>query len=509
MLTPASQPKDASEVEYNPLHLIIDFSLFQRLCFKARDIQYCRLKGWMNASHELNTANVVSSEFVDFHAHGTTWHRTDVKDCALKDVEIVDSNLDFTSWLNDVFIGAAFTRVIFTHTVITDCTFMDSSFEDCDLSHMLVKRCRFANCRFTRCRTSNKLMEASVLRDTRFDGTDLELATIFENYGLSSALCSAMTVFVDRPGQEAANPALLWEQAHDERLLPIQRLKLAYFVNRSLPAELLDEALDISSWLPLCRVPSSFAVILDGFASFLLDEFNDERLVLSPLLRLYTAARQLSSTLASLTETALRAEFEAAIAAAALKLLPPFEEHLLLVQALSRRSLPRIQFLAEGPTEPEFFQSFLREVLGEEAAFRVESVVPQNSPSILTVLVENETTLATLVSIFLASRLRFELSKVQLGDLLGSKPALGPEAPAPATSLPVPSHQKLIAFDVGMDEGERLVYHLRAYALFPQGIAAVLRLDIGLGLVTKVRQVLLDLLRPRKAGENAETRKHA
>ncbi len=498
MLSRINEPHDAEEVENHPFRLHINFSVFPNLTFTARDIQFCHLEGEMGESHVLDGANVISSEFVNFHAHHTTWRRTDVKDCSLKDAVFEDSDLHFTSWLNDVFVNVVFRRVTITDVVLTDCTFIGTTFEDCDLSHMLIKRCTLVDCAFLRCRTSNKLIEASVLRRTSFSSTDIEVATVLENFGLSSTLCTGLAVFVDRPSMRMIKPGLLMREVESDSLSPIQQLKLAYFVTGTLPIGVLERALDVASWIPLCRVPSSFAQILHGFASFLLGEFEDDRLIAAPLLRLYSTARALAGTVATATDTPLRAEFEAAIAAASLTLLPLFEQHLTWVQKLSTTHFPRLQFLAEGPPQPAYFDSTLRELLGENASFRVESVIPSNSPSILTLLFEHEATLVTLISIFLASRFRFELNKIQTEEV-SARPALIGGQGEKSRALEVRGADKFLAFDAGMAPGERLAYHIRAYALFPQGVAAILQLEIGLALVTKIRSVLLEILRPPKS----------
>jgi len=503
---PIIEPKDASEVEARPLRLHINFSLFAALNFTARDIHFCRLEGEMGASHLLNAANVVSCELVNLHAKHTVWRRTDVKDCSLKDTVIDDSDMHFTSWLSNVFIDISFSRVTLTDVVMSDCTFIRAVFTDCNLSHMLMKRCSFIDCTFQRCQTSNKLIEASVLRHTRFEGTDLEVATILENYGLSSTLCSDVVVYLDRPTGVVADLNRLRQDAEGDSLLPIQQLKLAYFITGSLPVNVLERALDVSSWLPLCRVPSSFALLLDGFATFLLGEFENDSLIAAPLLRLYSTARGLAGTLATSTDTPLQVEFEAAIAAASLKLLPIFEQHLELTQALSIVHFPRATFLAEGPTNIVYFDSLLREVLGDRAPFHVESVAPMNSPSLLTLLVEHEGTLATLISVFLASRLRLEIHKLRTQELLETKSTLSPLQEDVNGALALRGAEKLLAFDAGMNPSDRLAYHIRAYALFPQGIAAVLHLDIGLGVIPKLRSVLLDIVRPKKSTESLHPR---
>lgn len=501
-------PLSKKEITDSPRGLRIDFSRLRSLKLH-KNIHHSFLTGSIRPVH-LITGNIIASELFQLKVKGVDWRSNDVKDCLIKESAFIDNNLGVTALMNNIVATTLYERCSFYDATFTDTVFENVIFRRCDLRSLVIKRCNFLNCKFDYCRTSNKLIEHCILENTLFTSTDIQLETILENFGVveSHFVDGKIRVGDRKLAKEKGRGAIRKIIKEDESLTTLERFNLSAFVEPELSnaAGALDAALDIKTWLPLCRIPSTFNNLLSGFASLLINHYEAGRLPISPILRLYVITTQFDKVP---TPNLHLSQFQANWSSVSSKLLPYFQQHLSLIEEITQERFPRLAFSVEGPIESQYYDDFFAASLNIPAV-TIESVIPRNSPADLLLFIKDHAVFAALISIFLSSRFKVEIEDLRNKSLIdqrrpGKTPTpLKPRSKAqesvalPNSMTPGSQVSQLLSFEIGPPNNIPAMYKFHLYALFPERIAIDFQMDMRLGLIYKVRDVLIDLISPRK-----------
>jgi hypothetical protein len=208
----------------------------------------------------------------------------------------------------------------------------------------------------------------------------------------------------------------------------------------------------------------------------------------------------------------IQAEFQASIYSAYMRLLPFFENYLLLVEKLAEQNFPTVVFLAEGPTGEEFYERLLSEALVKNS--HIVKVVPRDSPVELWIALQERADLIYLLALFLCTRIKVEVSTLQALMLQeGSdektseikafqriKVGEGSQGSVDAATTSR-SKMAIVSFESGLATESPDRYRLRVHALFPKQLSISVLFELKLGLVFRLRAVLVELLKPHKSHE--------
>lgn len=508
MKTRYREPQDSTEIANHPQGLRIDFSEIKKISIK-KNIERCFLTGTIGPSQPIG-GNIIASEIFELSADHIDWRENDIKDCLIKDSKFKFANCNVTALMSNIVTNTTYEECSFHNSSFTDTTFENVLFKNCNLKSLVIKRCNFFNCEFTSCQTSNKLIEHCVLENTRFSDIDLQLETILENFGLTDSAFSNVRIRIGerKLARIAALRKISELSSGSSALTSLEILNLKFFVEGQFErcGNELDSALEIRSWLPLCRIPSTLGNLLWCFTSFLINKYEDEKLPLSPLLRLYYITSQL--TRRQFPDVRL-AEFQANWSSASMRLLPYFEDYLFLVNQIAMDDFPNLMLLVEGPVDKDYFRDFFEKVIRLQGV-EVEEVIPRNSPAELLLFFRDHLFLVSVVSVFLSSRLKVEIENLRSRRMLKSRSIGLLQEPSQAKVVKRKAKEnlkilrkgnnypQLLAFEMGNPEESNATYRLRLYAVYPEQIAINLQIDLKLALIYKIRGILLDLLNPRK-----------
>jgi hypothetical protein len=512
MTTEYRRPNHRDEISKSPKGLRIDFSEFKSIRI-SHSIESCYLTGQMSSSHKIK-GNIIGSEIFKLHSENIDWRRNDVKDCLIKSSLFKKSNLNVSALMNNVISDCVYDCCTFYDATMTDTVFDRVKFRHCDLSGLVIKRCTFIGCTFASCVTNNKLIEHCVLDQTRFVRTEIRLSSIVDNYGLTQDLFVGGGVEIEEKMLNKRQAIIsLKHLLTDIYLTPLEKLKVKYFVEGNLEgcADELDAALQMNTWIPLCRIPSTFSYLLAGFSTFLINQYESNQLPLSPLLRLYYATTQMDR---QPSHNLLMSDFQANLSAASMKLLPYFENFLILLEDLSHENYPNARFLTPQTMSREYYDQFFSKTLSNRGIV-IKEIVPGNSPAELWLFCQDHACFAALLSVFLASRIKLEITSLKKSTLLKSRgsstedqriiPSIEPpkgESSDQTDLVPVRGkYPQRLSFELGTPPEGPLTYQLKIYALFPERIAINLQLEMKLGVIYKIRMLLLDLLKPHRANE--------
>ncbi|CAA9307119.1 MAG: hypothetical protein AVDCRST_MAG68-944 [uncultured Gemmatimonadetes bacterium] len=376
--------------------------------------------------------------------------------------------------------------------------------------NLLIKGCRFVRCAFVDCVTTNKLFETCLVLDCRFERTELQVQTITGNFGISADQLWDCPIRSHDPkvAFDYVDLASLDEIATAKtRLAPVEHLRVAYFLSRDVlwGSDALDAALDARGWLQLCRIPSTFAIILQDFSEFLLWVYDRNELTVHPLLLLHTVTSQLSARFGG--DAGVNPRVSRAIMGVHMQLSRSVEEFLGVLSGLALDAGDRVRFVANGPLEPAYYHLELAHVfVGDEV--RLVEVKPHNSPVELVFEWVSQHSLLCLLAAFAASRVQAELH--QLSALLpppreeevqekGGRKRVGSRQSKKAPGLRRVAGVsrdsiELFSYSMGFTSGKSRAYELKARALLPGSLLLELRLEISTGILRPFRRILLKLL---------------
>ncbi len=412
----------------------------------------------------------------------TNLSRCDWKDCRITNSEFLSCDFAQASIITNYFENCRFVECVFPDTDINDGRFSNCEFISCDFTSVIFKSGNFEETQFDRCLTSNRVIESSLLINTSWRGMEIDVRLVTGNFGLKSVqLIDCRLVERDSGGifyYENLEEVLA---AFSKRgLSSLEDLRVRYFAVGRLDADagILDDALNIRNWGSDAVVEASLATQLNIFSQFLMILFENDEIAFYPILILHTRNFEVLTWLEGRPRTTVLYQV---VAGVHWTLSREVETFMRLVDFFSGTLdvLPELHFAARGPVDPVFFQRWFAEV-GVDG-IKVLAVKPRNSPVDLAVVAENYPSLVALIALFLASRLKVELSE------------LSPKSNGQSVQRESGDNQ-VFAVSAGFVPAKTAEYELSVRTLLPKSLLLDLRITLNVSLFTKARGVLVQLL---------------
>jgi uncharacterized protein YjbI with pentapeptide repeats len=436
------------------------------------------------------SGNFVECLFESVELENINFARCDWKDCYVYDTTFLDCNLGSASLITNSFESCRFVHCRFPDTGISDSNFRDCSFERCDFTNVVMKSNRVERTLFSKCKTSNRIIESSLLIDTRWTEMLLEVGLLLGNFGLRKADVENCTFYRKTGNRESKALDLSdVEIENGPQLSPIERFRLAFFRTGTADgdADALENALNPRSWTGDAIIESSFGALLTNFSQFLLALYSADRLPTYVILRLHTHNFELLEWLAGKGELLSLYQVAAGVHLTLTREVDSFAS-LLQVTADAFDQTRLIHIEANGPLEKAFYEELFEEV-GLKGV-RIKSVRPRSSPVELIISFLDYSTLMALGAIVLASRTKFELTKIPRSDWKKL-------ARAAVTQKPSPKSRELITFQSGFSSERPSEFQINVRTLLPRSLLLDLHLSFSVAVFKKVRSVLINLLQPK------------
>ena len=356
----------------------------------------------------------------------------------------------------------------------------------------MIKGCRLYDTSFVACLTTTHVFEANLFLRASFRSTEIELRTVLSNFGLKRGQLSDSAIRNGRRGEDATmvDPDDLGKLAAALRDDPLATLTMRYFIDGDLLGadDSVDRAFDLRRWAAIARQPASFAQMLELFAEFLVEAFEQDEVDMHKLLLLHDVTRQI---VYDRSRAAIGHRYAVSFGGIHLALSRFVEEYLVLLDTALTVRPGSLWVIGEGPLSRQFFQDALDDFL-RHSAVRIGEVRPYNS--VLAELVEllpggKLFALALILASFTRAELKaVHSSTFRIGQ--GSPSAGGTEIVAPAPAEPF----EFFSLTTGLTEGERRAYEMRIKSLIPTtSIVVDLRLAVSTVLLRKVRKVIIGL----------------
>ena len=385
----------------------------------TKELRRVLLRGKITNYVVPDRCNFVESRLDHFETDAIDFSRCDFKDNTISDCRFSKTKFVGTGFVLNTVLKSRFVACNFYDTVIQNCEFYDAEFIDCDFSSLVIKDCVFDRCSFKRCKTSNKLFEMCRLNGCRFEGTQLQLQSVTENFGLrvdevSLALRSDR---VDHPNEELNLEAIEENLARETR--PLARLTLHYYLTGNLldGSEHLDAALDVGYWIKTQSTIGSFSIVLTRLCEFLLCLHDQNELTYLPLVQLHAVTGTLASAVPP--DTRMR-QAAFAVYGVHLNIARQIDDFGVAVHQFGESRRRTGTFLVEGKHPDNFYKRELQELF-ERGRPRIISLIPHNSPWEMALSFPSAVTVGAFFSLFLATRTRIELRKLIDTSVLNSK----------------------------------------------------------------------------------------
>lgn len=479
----------------------------------VNDVVGVRISGELPSGPDYAKVNFSQCSLIGITARNLDFSECDFKDCLIRTANFIECSFNGGMFATSLFSELNFSRCTFYNLGVHNSDFHNTIFEECDLTNILVKSSQFRACQFERCETSNKVAEMSVLDDTTFTETEIQINTITENFGLRAGNLQGSPIRSGRVREEyrLISSDDLRSRLREPDLSALEKLRLDYFLTGHLldGSEFLDASLDLGAWVRLYKNPSTFVELLDRFSEFLVHQYDADRLTLHPLLLLHYVTGRLSNESYFQSELLRVAQ---SIGGTHLILSRIIGEYLEVLEHLLHAHAGRLHLLAESLSEPGALGDQLQPWLSGTGASLIR-VVPRNSPLELEIVGNSIGSLLPILAVFLASRTRLEILRYRPID--SSRAArLPPDAPrtdsvcAGASNgnniavekreLPssASEHDSLFLLDLGFKGSANNKYGLRFKSILPGSLVVDFRLDVSTTLIGKIRKLLVDLIQP-------------
>jgi uncharacterized protein YjbI with pentapeptide repeats len=474
--------------------------------FKNDLIRY-RLTGTIPPAPDFSKVNFIACELFDIAADEIDFSECDFKDTLLKGAIFSNCSFNGGTFATTFFSETEFRHCTFYNHAAYSCDFHQVRFIDCDLTNLLVKSSRFSQCTFENCITSNKICEMSTLFDISFANTPIQVETITNNFGLTSDNLQNAPIRSGRAREPHQSLRVEDLQAllNNPNLTALERLSLEYFLDHTLVngSPLLDESLDITRWTRIYRNPGSFVELLDKFAEFLIHLYDDNKLTTHTILLLH----HITSTLINLISPEQKL-YRVAMSLGGIHLILSriVEEYLYVLDLTSQHTTGSVTFLAEGPTDPDYFRTELEPWIGKEDV--MISRLERNSPLMLELTASNVASLLPLLAVFLATRIKLEITRLKTTLEKEDKPKSRKRRSKQSKSqrnlpetqqkslerLPQVSSQSIFSVSTGLVTTPNPAYQLSAQVLLPKSYLIDLKLNFSTTIARRLRSLLLNLL---------------
>jgi hypothetical protein len=464
----------------------------------GRELRNVELTGTVRDFQTAPKCNIIDAVLQSLLADSVDFSRCDFKDDAIRSSRFTACHFDYLSFAYNAVFDSRFELCSFKDTDIHNCEFVDTVFVECDLSHVLIKNCTFIACEFRDCRTSNKVFETSRFADCRFRGTELQIETIEDNFGITSDQYDGKVRDdrVDNPHRKFSADELL-ELLESRSRHPLKKLNLEYFVNNSLleGSLFLDSAVKLESWIPLSKTAGSFAIVLSQWVEFILWLYERDQLTVHTVICLYSMTGGL---LARFGGERTHNQALATISGAHLSLGRTVEGYLVTLELCERLTGRCVTLVLEGGDSKSYYYEELAELF-KRAEARITRLVPRNSPWEAIVTFAQNSTHYWFTALLLATRTEVELARIsermRLKDDSISRKGTRRSAKTTDTSAEInePDRETLMKVGLGLHAmpGTPTVSLMTR---LPGNLVVELRLDVGSRQIAAMRQTLKDML---------------
>jgi hypothetical protein len=463
----------------------------------AQEVRSAKLTGFLRGHRTAPKCNIVESVLEDFNAESVDFSRCDFKDSAIRSSRFRGCHFGSSSFAYNAVEGSGFEECDFPDTDLHNCVFFDSTFLACDFTNVLIKSCNFASCKFIDCRTSNKVFETSRFADCDFRGTELQVQTLEENFGLVSSRYAGL-LRDGTLGEVSRKYAATDLKAFldDPLRHSLKKLNIDYFVRETLleGSRFLDESVKLESWMPMFRTAGSFVVVLGQWVEFILGLYARDEITVHTIACLHSMTGTLIDLL---SKEGSQSQPLSSITGAHMSLARAAELYLYTLDQLDGAVGNELTLLVEGGNNHEYYYYELTPLF-ERAQATIARLAPHNSPWDLVVSFGGSADHFLFIALLLATRLRFEL--LRLGERQRAEqrrlPAAGRGAIGKASGEREAStkHDTVVEINLGMHRPmpENPTLRLRFYV--PGDLVAELNLDVGSQVIAKIRKTVRDIL---------------
>lgn len=497
---------DPAELTRIPPEDVTDLATVNPNEFFVNDLTRLTITGEIPAGPNFKKVNFVQSTLFEITATGVDFSECDFKDTLLKGARFSRCSFNGGMFATSFFMDCLFEECTFYNLAASNSEFHRTSFINSDLENIIVKSSKFRRCLFRNCSTTNKIAEMSTLDETHFERTEIQLETITENFGLRRSDLEGSLVRSGRTREDYTHLTTEQLKNYSESggLTAIERLRLEYFLVESLigGSAVLDEALDLSAWIETYQNPGTFVELLNSFSEFLVQLYDSQRSTVHPILLLHYVTSSIRDE--SLNTSFIRVA--QSLGGTHMILSRIVEEYLVsLNQAFNSLEKPTLTLLVEGSYGEPFYQKELEPwMVGGAHLSRFE---PHNSPFVLEIVAESISSLVPLLALFLATRTRVEILRIQSRDKASrsykslpstEQPVESPKTSASQSSAP----ESVFLFDLGAKAASDDSYQLRLKSLLPGSLLFDFRLQVSTQLVGRMRKALIALSdSPSKKGK--------
>jgi len=399
-------------IETNPDRVEVNFTKYDTLKFRSKNISYSTLIGKITAKHHFDKINIVHSSWQKTEASQVDFNNSDIKDCAINDSLFEACQFNDAAHINNYISQTKFFGCTFNQTSITDSEFRNCQFDNCDFTDVIISSSRFTDCYFAQCITSNKIIESSLLFDCVFEKTTIQPETITENFGLSKdALIDSQIRFKDRDGSlKTVRSPEFYAKDIFANLTPIESFLFHYFQNPPIlleGSEDIDKTFDFGTWLELSKNPNRFRMLIERYHEFIMHEYDYDRAPFWMILKFHKMTGELSQSI-----DPDKLEVYRSILGVHMSLSRMVEVFLELTECLMRKYIDEdeINLLVVGPIEETYYLDNLSPVF-EGRNLRIKRIVKHNSPNELLIGWEHVRDLLPLITLFLATRVKLGIQK--------------------------------------------------------------------------------------------------
>lgn len=482
-------------IAMDPIKLEINFSEIEKIEILAQEILECSINGVFGPLHKIKQGNIVQCRVDDFGSLNADLEYVDFKDSSITNSNFKDSSFDYAAFINCNYENVQFEQCHFHNVSITGCEFYNVTFLNCKLDHMVIESCKFYNCNFFDSTTSNKLFEICLFTDCRFDRTDIQIQTILDNFGLSNSDLIDSKIRSKTVNEDFVfTDPVAWRNENNPN--KIQEFRLEFFVSSKCVlegSEILDRTFALGSWLENARIPSTFNNQFTLFHEFLIELYDTGKSTLFPLIKLHALSSSLINA-EGINKTVL-----SSIYGVHMTLSRFIERFLDLVVREANSADNPIVILVNGPVEPDYYMSEL-DFIFNHVNLSILKVKKHNSPNELLLSWDKIQDLLPLISLLLATRLKFELKKIE-NSWMDKLDRESIQSIAMKIDSPDEGIQKF-SFDLGVDSDRQYLYGLKLKSIFPGGLFMEFGLHISTKKISVLRQVLVEIL--KKSGSESQ-----
>ena len=477
----------------------INFTHLDSFSTKSQEIRNSLLTGHHNINHRLRPANIVLSRIYDLISESGSFSYVDCKDSYFEMTEFNGCEFDFAALINCEFRDSHFTGCSFHNVSVTGVDFHNVTFVDCSLDHMIIENCRFWDCRFENCTTSNKLFEFCLLADCVFISTDLQIQTVIGNYGIAS--CNLIDCNIrDRSIDEEYKMMADEDIAAFDVNTAVEKFKIIYYLNPSIVTEgstHFDRLFEPEAWLGTAKIPLTFANLIRLTQEFLFYLYDRQRCLTFPILRMHSLTGHLVQS-QRLSQSAATTVYGVHMALA--RVVESFLLHLVEMGDAATNPL-RLKVL--GPlTAAHYLKEY--PYIFDQDGLTIQNIRRMNSPNELLLGWSDYASLIPVIALFLASRLKLELS--QLSEISPSKYKIQNlevgKSPNP-DQLPEKTHS-FFDLQVGFDRDNPFNYGVTLKSIFPGNLLMEFGLHLSTEHIAKTRTLLIEVLKssPSERGQD-------